>query len=193
MAVSAIPPWWHICAAGDPEPREGVGIRLEPGVGFGDGTHETTQLCLQAIAALPRRSPWNLLDFGAGSGILAIAAAKLGATVDAVEIDTDALAHADRNARLNAVADRIHLARTLDGLPGPYDVIVANILRPVLLAFAADLVARLRPDGALVLSGLVSTDVPEIVARYSAALDGRRPTVHARHEWRAVVFWPNAA
>lgn len=188
-----VPPFWHI---GPPDMKlggSGVALRLGAGAGFGDGAHETTQLCLQAIAATsPKHGAWQLLDFGSGSGILAIAAAKLRARVDAVEIDEAAIAHAHENARLNAVDQQILFQRSLDGLPGPYALIVANILRPVLLQAAPALAARLSPGKTLVLSGLVATDVPEIIARYSPLLAGRRPTIHQRGEWRAVVFWPES-
>lgn len=184
-----VPPFWRIrppLGAID----GGVPLFVQPGAGFGDGAHETTQLCLQAIAAGPRTPGYRVLDFGAGSGILAIAAARLGAVVDAVEIDEAALEHARENARSNEVASRIHFRRRLDESMGPYDLILANILREVLLREAEQLVGRLGRGKMLALSGLVATDVPEIIARYSAALDGRRPQVHRRGEWCAVVFWP---
>jgi len=184
-----VPPFWRIRPPGAPEPDGGVRIVLEAGPGFGDGAHETTQLCLQAMAAAPRAASARMLDFGSGSGVLSIGAARLGLSVDAVEIDAAAIEHAAHNAGLNGVASSIRVHRTLDALQGPYALVVANILRPVLLSFAPVLVSRLAANGTLVLSGLLSTDVPEIIARYSALLGGRRPTVHERGEWRAVVFW----
>jgi ribosomal protein L11 methyltransferase len=189
-----VPPGWHIVPpgrapqGGDAAP--GRRIIMCPGPGFGTGTHETTQLCLQALTALaPRGRPgFSLLDFGSGSGILGIAAAALGATVVAVEIDPAAVAHAADNARANGVLERIRVAATLADAPGPFDLVVANILRGVLLELAAELAARRAPDGALVLSGLVATDVPEVSARYAALLGGARPEVYARGEWRALAW-----
>jgi ribosomal protein L11 methyltransferase len=129
-----------------------------------------------------------MLDFGSGSGILAIGAARLGAVVEAVEIDALASAHAERNARANAVVDRIRHARTLEDTRGSFDFVVANILRSVLLEFADALVARLASRATLVLSGLVSTDVPQVSVRYSALLEGLRPEVYERGDWRALVW-----
>jgi ribosomal protein L11 methyltransferase len=158
-------------------------------VGFGDGTHPTTRLCLQAIQALaPRGEGWRMLDFGAGSGILAIAAAHRGARVDAVEIDPAALAHARANAAHNQVA--IGLATTLDEAAGPYQLVVANILRGVLMAHAELLHARLATGGGLILSGLVATDLPEVGVRYGALL-GRRPEAYHLDDWRALVWRPH--
>jgi len=198
-----VAPFWRVVAppADGAESIAEVGrttrITIHPGAAFGDGTHETTQLCLQALAALaPRAAPgsgeryarnWRMLDFGAGSGILAIAAAKLGATVDAVEIDDHAIEETLTNARSNGVSDLIRCARSLEGC-GTFDLIVANILCSVLLAFAEQLVSRLDRNGTLILSGLVSTDVPEIAARYGALLGTRRPEVYELNDWRALVW-----
>jgi ribosomal protein L11 methyltransferase len=164
-------------------------LHIVPGPGFGDGTHPTTQVCLQAIATLvPRGRPWRFLDFGSGSGILSIAAALRGATVDAVEIDPRAIGHAVENLRAHGVTDRVRQLRSLDETTGPFDFVAANILRAVLLSHAEALVALRAPGGTLVLSGLVSTDVPELTARYAPLLGGARPEVYERDEWRALVW-----
>lgn len=181
-------PFWRIVEAGAAQGGEGVALRLAPGAGWGTGAHETTQLCLQAIAMLaPRgRGSWSLLDFGAGSGLLAIGAAKLGARVDAVEIDEEGVAHGEENARLNGVEALVRYSRFLG--EGKYDLVVANILRPVLLEFAPKLAKRLAPGGTLILSGLVSTDVPEVAVRYGSQLNPGEPEVYQRGEWRALVW-----
>ncbi|MDB5097403.1 MAG: hypothetical protein JWM80_1824 [Cyanobacteria bacterium RYN_339] len=164
-------------------------MKLAPGVGFGDGSHATTRLCLRAIKSLaPRREGWRLLDFGAGNGILSIAGILQGAVADAVEIDPGALAHARENAALNQVA--LHTAASLEGLDGPYDFIVANILRAILLEHAEALCRRLTPGGGLVLSGLTATDLPEVSVRYGALL-GRRPESYALDDWRALAWRPH--
>lgn len=187
-----VPPFWKIVPPGQSGEGEGVRVVIQPGAGFGTGAHETTQLCLQAIAAgAPRGGrAWRMLDFGSGSGILAIGAAKLGATVEAIEIDERAIENAEENARLNSVADRIRHRRTLEGVQGPFELVIANILRQVLLDFAGALAARLDPGGMLVLSGLVSTDIPEVGVRYASLLGGRRPEVHERGDWRALAWRP---
>jgi ribosomal protein L11 methyltransferase len=184
-----IAPHWRIVPTLGADEGQEIRLVIDPGPGFGDGTHETTQLCLQAIASLGRRTgPWRMLDFGSGSGILAVGAAKLGAVVDAVEIDAAAAAHGERNKCANRVDDRIRHARTLDGTRGPFDLVVANILRAVLVEFAEALVACLAPGGALVLSGLVSTDVPQVRVRYALLLGQEQPEVYERGDWRALVW-----
>lgn len=192
LAPIRIPPAWRILPPGlvaDPA-EPGHAIRLTAGAGFGDGLHPTTQLCLQAVGACAPRDgrAWRLLDFGSGTGILAIGGALLGAEVVGVEIETAAIDTATANGDLNGVSDRIFYSESLDAAPGPFDLVVANILRPVLLAFAEPLAARLAPGGTLILSGLVATDAPEVGVAYSALLAGRRPENFARGDWRALVW-----
>ena len=164
-------------------------VALAPGPGFGTGAHETTQLCLQAIHALhPRARPWRLLDFGSGSGILSIAGAKLGAQVQAIEIDELAIEHARVNAELNGVESQVRFGTALEEASGLFELVVANILLPVLTRAAPELVARRAPSGALVLSGLVGTDVPAAIASYSPLVGGGRPEIYERGDWRALVF-----
>jgi ribosomal protein L11 methyltransferase len=182
-----VPPCWRVVPHGGVAvgPREHA-LVITPSVAFGDGRHPTTRLCLQAIAAVgPRR---RVLDFGCGSGILAFAAARLGASACGVDIDERALASSRENARLAGLAQRVSFGRALE--PGPFDMVVANVVRPVLLEHAAELASRLVPGGVVVLSGLVATDVPDVSVRWSPLLDGRRPTVHAQGDWRALVWWP---
>jgi ribosomal protein L11 methyltransferase len=129
-----------------------------------------------------------MLDFGSGSGILSIAAVKLGATAVAIEIDSVAQAHARANADANHAGERIELRSAFDGAAEVFDLVVANILRDVLIAFRGDIVRRLAREGTLVLSGLVSTDVPILVAHYGPHFEGRRPDIYERGEWRALVW-----
>ncbi|MCM2322086.1 MAG: 50S ribosomal protein L11 methyltransferase [Oligoflexia bacterium] len=187
-----IPPWVTAEKVGD----ERV-LRINPGAGFGTGTHETTQLCLGAIAEFAGAGRTlagrRVLDFGSGSGILAIGAALVGGSVDAVEIDPLAIDNAVENARLNDVEARITYSRELAArspLPS-YDLVIANILRPVLLEFASELVARLRPGGGLVLSGLIEGDVAEVAAKFGALMGGE-PRKSALNEWRG-LYWPAKA
>lgn len=194
LASGRIPPCWRILEPGSSYDGPDHPLVLADGPGFGLGSHATTQLCLQAIAALaPRDRPWTLLDFGAGSGILSIAAARLGGRAHAVEIEAPARESARRNAELNGV----DLAVTAELPDGRFDLVVANILRPVLVAFAGELAARLAPGGTLVLSGLVSTDVPELGVVYAGVMGGdrreatqehRRPERYARGDWNALVW-----
>ncbi len=199
----AVPPYWEILPPWreSPENPKSKVIRINPGAGFGTGTHETTQLCLQAVAFALRDAKPGLpvLDFGSGSGILSIAAARLGADVDGVEIDPLAVDNANDNLRLNRsletaegdLAGKVRFALTLEelGTPGRrYDIVIANILRPVLVEFAPKLVGVLARPGKVVLSGLIATDLPEVITRYSSLLGGARPQIFERGEWRALVF-----
>lgn len=200
-----VPPFWEILPPwkAEPENPSSKVIRLNPGAGFGTGTHETTQLCLMALAhaiglgadAGKRTDPpLRVLDFGSGSGILAIAAAILGADVDGIEIDPLAIENATENAALNCFPGKIRFGKTFEelGLDGSanvrYPIVVANILRPVLVEFAEKLTARLERPGRIVLSGLVSNDLPEVITRYSALLGGAKPEIFERGDWRALVF-----
>jgi ribosomal protein L11 methyltransferase len=143
-------------------------------------------MCLQALAVFAPRGRFRMLDVGSGSGILSIAAAKLGGEAVGVEIDAEANEIAAENARRSGVADRVAFGDAWPG--GCFEVVVANILRTVLVDLANDIVLRLAPAGVLVLSGLVSTDVPETVARYAPLLDGRRPEIFERGPWRTLVW-----
>ena len=190
-----VPPSWRILPpwveqSSESRARHERPLKINPGAGFGTGTHETTQLCLQGLVETGAVSPGcRVLDFGSGSGILAIGAALLGGQVDAVEIDPLAIDNALENARLNQVQDRIHYSRALATLDSPpYDCVIANILKPVLLEFAERLVERLKPGGPLILSGLIESDVAAVEERYSMLLGGRKPRVEALAEWRAVIW-----
>ncbi|KYG08506.1 hypothetical protein BE21_23290 [Sorangium cellulosum] len=161
-------------------------IVLGPSHAFGDGRHESTRMCLQALAAFAPRGGFRLLDVGSGTGVLSIAAAKLGGEAIGVDIDAAAIAISAANARRSAVEARVRFATTWPD--GSFDMVVANILRDVLTELAPLIAARLAPHGTLILSGLVSTDVPEIVARYAPLLAGRRPEIFERGAWRTLVW-----
>ena len=139
-------------------------VVLAPGRAFGSGTHPTTRLCLLALEDVVRPGDC-VLDVGCGSGVLSIASALLGAsTVTATDIDPEALAASTTNARANGVSGRI---TTVVAPGGAYDVIVANILAPVLLDLATDVLAALRPGGALILSGLLEDRWDHVAAAFA--------------------------
>jgi ribosomal protein L11 methyltransferase len=192
-----LPPWASAEEAGL-QPGERV-LRINPGAGFGTGTHETTQLCLEAIGQASLRMPLSgarALDFGSGSGILSIGAALVGARVLGVEIDPLAIDNAVENAALNGVQGQIEYSKFLAAAEGRYPLVIANILKPVLLEFASQLVGKLETAGAggawagstLVLSGLIDRDVADVSAAFSALLGGLQPAVKERGEWRALVW-----
>lgn len=150
----------------------GVVIRLDPGMAFGTGSHATTQLCLESL--LNVSGTWTAsalaqaraLDMGCGSGILAIAAAKLGVgNVTAVDIDPIAVDTARRNAADNQVSIQTHHADA--DLTGPFDLVMANILAQPLKVLAPALTRLTRPRGALLLSGILARQADEILMAYT--------------------------
>lgn len=146
-----------------------VVVRLDPGLAFGTGTHATTALCLEWLdgQALQGR---RVLDFGCGSGVLAIAAARLGAAhVVATDIDEQALAATADNAEANGVRERIDIvASTGWRAGGDCDVVVANILANTLVELAPVLAAARAPGGRLALSGILPDQADGVAAAYAA-------------------------
>lgn len=142
-------------------------IRLTPGMAFGTGTHATTKSCLTLLEKrIGDEERGRLLDIGTGSGILAIAGAKLGAIgVTAVEVDPVALAVARGNARINGVASKIVFRETLPSRSS-YRWVVANVTAPVLIAFSEAVTDRVRPGGTLILSGILASEWRGVFLRY---------------------------
>ena len=152
-------------------PPQGVPalVRLDPGLAFGTGSHPTTALVLRFLERTLRGGE-RVLDYGCGSGILAIAAAKLGAShVDAVDVDPDAVRTAAGNAAANGVDMRS--ARPEELAPAEYDVVVSNILAQPLIVLAPLLAARTRRGGRLALSGVLASQAPEVRAAYEPFFD----------------------
>ncbi len=141
-------------------------IRLDPGLAFGTGTHPTTALCLEWLDAHPPNGA-TVTDFGCGSGILAIAAALLGAErVDALDIDVQALEATTANAKRNGVADRVH-PRPAGGTIPDCNLLLANILADILIGLAAEFGAALRPGARVVLSGILVGQAAAVSAAYA--------------------------
>lgn len=142
-------------------------IRLNPGLAFGTGTHPTTALCMSWLAHADLAGR-DVLDYGCGSGILAIAAAQLGARVSAVDIDPQATRATRDNAAANGVAAHIETP-AMDALGDTtYDIVLANILAQPLIELAPTLHAHARPGASLVLSGLLSRQIESVRAAYRA-------------------------
>lgn len=164
-----IVPSWHAADPGLPSPDRPeagiVRIELDPGLAFGTGSHPTTHLCLEWLArCLP--ADGTVLDYGCGSGILAIAAAMLGAArVDAVDIDEQAVQATQYNAGNNRVS--VHACLPDDFGAGQFDVVVANILSNPLKVLAPMLANRVAPGGSLVLSGVLERQAGEVAAAYA--------------------------
>ena len=170
-----ISPSWHLESQ-----REAAGERelivLDPGLAFGTGSHPTTRMCLEWLDE-NLRAGCSVIDYGCGSGILAIAAARLAAaSVTAIDIDPQALVSAGDNARANRVSLRIESAERAQ--PEPADVVLANILANPLRLLAPLLTSLVRPGGSLVLAGLLERQADELCALYPQ-VDLR---VHARRE-----------
>jgi len=163
-----------------PDDPDAIVVRLDPGLAFGTGTHPTTAVCLQVLEALPL-SGRSLIDYGCGSGILGIAAVKLGAAhVTAVDLDPQALLATRANAERNGISSRIDV----QGVPavlGKASCVVANILAGPLIELAPVLTAACEPGGDLILSGLLKSQAYEVKAAYAAGFDGLQ--VIGREEW----------
>lgn len=153
-------------------------VRLDPGLAFGSGTHPTTALCLQwldSLASEGRLRNERVLDFGCGSGILALAALKLGAG-RAVGVDNDpqALLATHDNAERNGVGDRLTVYLPADEPVATYPVVVANILASALVALAHTLTARVAAGGRIAMSGILAGQQDEVIARYADTFDDLR-------------------
>ena len=165
-----ITPTWHEA------PTDGsINIELDPGLAFGTGSHPTTFLCLRWLDAnMPQGA--SVLDYGCGSGILAITAAKLGAgKVVGVDIDKQAIRASHDNATQNQVNIEVYLP---DAQPeGQFDVVVANILANPLRILGQMLAGRVKTDGQIVLSGILAEQVEEISALYQQWFDMKPATI----------------
>ena len=156
-----------VCPSTQPPPDpEAINILLDPGLAFGTGTHATTALCLEWLDGHAPRDA-TVIDYGCGSGILAISAAKLGArTVHAVDIDPQALLATAQNAAANAVGERIQVGAP-EQLPDlPCDLVLANILAGPLQTLAPRFAQLVRPGGVVVLAGLLETQAEEVAQAY---------------------------
>jgi len=189
------PPWTEVN-----ESRDRIVVRIEPGMAFGTGTHETTRLCLAAIekyflrshAGKAREDPGvggSFLDVGTGTGILAIAAAKISpeARIEACDTDPEAIAIARENARLNGVAEKITFrVGTVEEATASADVVCANL--------TADVIVRLLPSllsvtcGRLILSGILDTQAGTVNARLLECSVGPPIEVMQDGEWIALII-----
>ena len=172
-----IVPSWHT-----PPAPPALVVRLDPGLAFGTGSHPSTQLILNSLETR-MSGVERVLDYGCGSGILAIAAAKLGARVLAgVDIDPLALEVARANARANGV--ELLTALPAELATGTYDLVLANILAGPLVELAPELAARTRPGGRVLLSGILSSQAEEVSAAYRADFECSRAALEG--EWALI-------
>ncbi len=182
---------------------EDVVIEIDPGQAFGVGTHASTALMLENIEWLWSRRPWGsgepaVLDVGTGTGILGIAAARLGVRrVKAIDIDTDAVSTARANARLNGVSDKMTVSsERIDAESGKYDVVMANIDKQTISLLAGDLARVTAPDrGVLVVSGILREQLAETVAMLEPegmkkirAITGSGAGDREGEAWASIIF-----
>ncbi|MDE6472100.1 MAG: 50S ribosomal protein L11 methyltransferase [Clostridia bacterium] len=150
--ITIVPEWI------DYIPQDGEHIvKIDPGMAFGTGEHESTKMCLQLLQALGIEGK-SVIDVGTGSGILALASAKLGAKfVEAYDIDDNAVKSAKANAMLNDLSDKLKVdnANLLDKTTGKFDIVLANITADVLITLSATLGDYLKNDGVVIISGII--------------------------------------
>ncbi len=169
--LTLVPAW-------EPAPRAEPGaLRIDPGMAFGAGDHPTTRLCLRALEALADAEglPPRVLDVGTGTGVLALAAAALGARrVDALDIDPFGYAACRRNARINGLEGAVRpVLLSLDLLEGRYPLVLANVVGSQILALAAELRAHTEPGGRLIASGFQEDEEPRVLEALGLARERR--------------------
>ena len=166
---------WISPGDGRVEQDDAIIIRLDPGLAFGTGTHPTTALCLEWLDGLSL-SGKTMLDFGCGSGVLAIAALKLGChAATAMDIDPQAVIATRQNAESNGVAGRLHVCGTADDIEGQFHAVVANILAGPLVQFAESITSRIAGRGMLALSGVLCEQADAVMAAYEPWIEFDKP------------------
>ena len=181
------------------EPRRGQAVVvLDPGLSFGTGQHPTTSFCLRQVATFRRpRAAQSCLDIGTGSGILAIAAAKLGyAPVQAFDFDAEAVRVARQNVRSNGVAPAIRLSQQdVTQPPGraakKFDLVCANLLADLLVSALPQITARVAPGGRLVIAGILQREFASVRHAYEAA-GWRLVASRVKNEWQSGAFEADA-
>lgn len=170
--VEITPEFWIVPTWHEPPEQATQIIRLDPGLAFGTGTHPTTRMCLRWIAQTGKTNPsvlTRVLDYGCGSGILAIGAAKWGASdVDGVDIDSAAVEQTGYNAQANRVQVNAGLPELAQG---EYDTVVANILAQPLKVLAPLLVSHIKPGGHMILAGVLDRQENELIEAYAPYIE----------------------
>jgi ribosomal protein L11 methyltransferase len=157
-----------ICPTGNQVNEENaIVIDLDPGLAFGTGTHPTTALCLEWLDSQATLQNKSIIDYGCGSGILAIAALKLGAhNATGIDYDPQALTASRDNAEKNHVSDHLSLMKSAPQNLKKTDILIANILAGVLIELSGDIAALVKPQGQIVLSGILPDQANDVLAEY---------------------------
>jgi ribosomal protein L11 methyltransferase len=171
-----------VCPHGmEVDAEDAVILRLDPGLAFGTGTHPTTALCLEWLDGADIAGK-TMIDYGCGSGILAVAALKLGAArVVAVDHDPQALIATRDNAEANGVAERLTVLGSDEPDPAPADIVLANILANVLIELSPRIAPLIKDGGELVLSGILEDQWPAVAEAYRDGLDFEQ--AHIKEGW----------
>jgi ribosomal protein L11 methyltransferase len=175
-----------VCPTGfEPPDPTGVNLWLDPGLAFGTGTHPTTALCLEWLDGQCLRDK-TVLDYGCGSGILAVAALRLGAReAFGVDIDPQAITASRDNAIKNGVESQLHLFSPREFPAMQADILLANILAGPLVELADELIGHVQPGGRLALSGLLKAQAGTVQAAYETQIDFAPPLV--REDWVLLI------
>jgi ribosomal protein L11 methyltransferase len=164
--IQITPELWVYPGWVKPEESVETVIKINPGMAFGTGTHETTRLCMQVLAGLDLNNK-SVLDYGCGSGILAITSLKLGATkATGVDIDSKAERVSQENALINGVASRFAIQSAGSVNTQTFDIVIANILAFALIDLAATLIAHNKDSGIIVLSGILAHQIDDVITAY---------------------------
>ncbi len=170
---------------------DAVVVKLDPGLAFGTGTHPTTAMCLEWLDSVDLAGK-TLLDYGCGSGILAIAALKLGCTrATGMDIDPQAVTATRRNAADNGIGEALSVTGSPDGIQGEFDVVVANILAGPLVQFADSITSLLAGGGMLALSGVLCEQADEVMQAYEPWIEFDEPAFREQdgQTWSRLTGW----
>jgi ribosomal protein L11 methyltransferase len=181
-----------ICPTGQTvDADDAVIVHLDPGLAFGTGTHPTTAMCLDWLDGIDLQGR-SMLDYGCGSGVLAIAALKLGcSSATGMDIDPQAVIATRQNAAANEVREGLSVTGSPEGLAGPFDVVVANILAGPLVEFADSITSLLAGGGMLALSGVLCEQAGEVMAAYKAWIEFDEPEFREQdgQTWSRLTGW----
>jgi len=168
---------WVVPGDQDIPSGDAVVVRLDPGLAFGTGTHPTTALCLQWLDAIDVAGK-TVLDYGCGSGVLSLAACKLGAaSVEGIDIDLQAVTASRQNAERNGVEDRFRARQAISVNSAPFDIVIANILAGTLIDHAPLICNSVKAGGMLALSGVLAEQTDDVLRAYRASFEFEPPAL----------------